>query len=63
MDASTRRKINGIINELSSIKSELNNISSGIVRDCHGVGEYDCSNAIDEVASDCGSAISKLYHL
>ena len=63
MDAATRREINSIIGELSSIQSSLISVSNGIRRDFSGISEHECANAIESVASDCGKAVNSLYHL
>lgn len=63
MDAATRRKIGNIIGSLSSVQSDLITLSNQIRQNCKGIGENDCANAIEEVASDCGKAKSYLYHL
>lgn len=63
MDSSTRNEINSIIRELKSIQSELYTVSNGVRKIFSGISEHECSEAIESVASDCGKAINRLYHL
>lgn len=63
MDANARAELESIKRELSSIISELEDISQGIRKDFVGIGNLRCAACLDSVISNYRRARKKLYNL
>lgn len=63
MDANASAELNSIERELRSIIKELEDISCGVSRDFVGIGNKQCSAAIDMVVSNYYSVQKKLSNI
>ena len=63
MDAKARAELNSIKSELNSIINELESISKGVRNDFKGIGNGECANCIDKVASQYRTVKRKLDNL
>ncbi len=63
MDANARAELNSIKRELNSIISELESISNGVRNDFVGIGNVQCSDAINRVLNSYYSVRWSLNNL
>lgn len=63
MDVNAQAELNSIKRELSSIISELENISNGVRKDFVGIGNEQCANCIDRTINQYRVVQRKLNNM